>query len=104
MQTSECDRYGVTDLEYLRFLLERIHPGCGHAPWFKVMRAIHHETGGSKDGFQLVDHWSSKGQNYKGRKDVRKHWNSIKTGVRPITAGTLIWMARLMKKLYGANK
>ena len=91
-------------LDYLGFLLGRVHPGCGYVPWFKALRAIHNETGGSEDGFQLVDRWSRKGHNYRGRKDVRKHWRSIKPGVRPITAATLIWMARLMKKLYGAQK
>lgn len=104
MQKTTHDYYGPMTLDHLGFLLKRIHPGCGHVPWFKALRAIHHETSGSEEGFQLVDHWSSKGHNYQGRRDVRKHWRSIKPGVRPVTAATLIWMARLMKKLYGSRK
>jgi hypothetical protein len=88
----------------LYFSLARVHPGCGYVPWFKALRAIHHETGGSEKGFELVDSWSSQGHNYKGSEDVRKHWNSIKPGARPITAKSIAWIAKLLNMAYGVRR
>lgn len=95
--------YGPTSLSHLGYLLERVHPGCGRVPWLKALRAVHHETSGSEEGFELANQWSSKGQNYRGKADVRKHWRSIKPAKRPVTGATLIWMERLMRKLYGPS-
>ena len=104
MKKKVQDHFGQERLEELSHVLKRIHPGFGRVPWFKVLRAIHHETGGGEGGFELANRWSSQGQNYMGSKDVRKHWQSIKSGPRPITLLSLIWMARLMTMLYGAQK
>ena len=55
--------------------------------------AIYHETGGSEEGFELANAWSSKGKKYKGPREIRVKWKSFKSStVNPITKGTLIQM------------
>ena len=56
---------------------------------------IYHETGGSEEGFELANAWSSIGSKYKGIKEIRTKWNSFQAYKgRPITIATLIKMAR----------
>jgi len=45
--------------------------------WIKVGAAIHHETGGSNDGWGLFDDWSRKSSKYVGRKDTLERWESF---------------------------
>lgn len=85
----------VTNIERLKALVEHISPDCGYEDWLYVLMAIYHETGGSADGFDLADAWSSRGKSYAGEKDIRTKWNSFKSGTgNPITIGTLIKMAK----------
>lgn len=104
MKKKMYDPFVAQRIEELTPVLARLHPGCGRVPWFKILRAIHHETSGSEAGFELANHWSSRGQNYKGRKDVRMYWRSIEPGPRPITILSLIWMGRVMAMLYGKSE
>jgi hypothetical protein len=83
------------NLAKLPALLDHIDPDVSYPDWFSVLAAIHHETEGSEEGFELADAWSSGGKSYKGTGDVRRQWSHIKGGLRkPITLGTLIHMAR----------
>ncbi len=76
-------------------LLDVIDPGCCREDWLKVLIAIFNETGGSDDGFELADSWSSRGNNYTGKKDVLTAWRSFKPNLaNPITIGTLVKMAK----------
>lgn len=90
----ESDTPG-NNLGRLRALLERISPDCGYEDWLRVLMAIYHETGGSADGFDLADAWSSGGKSYAGEKDIRTKWNSFKSGKgSPITVATIVKMAK----------
>lgn len=82
-------------LDDLGKVLYYIDAGSHYGDWIKVLMAIKHETGGSEEGFELADAWSSGGWNYKDTKDVFKHWRYLKTNMeKPVTMGTLKWMAR----------
>lgn len=86
---------GGTPIPVLSELLAYIDPGSGYEDWLHVLMAIFHETGGSDDGLELADGWSSKGANYAGRKDVEVKWRSFTSGhSRPVTVASLIYMAR----------
>lgn len=82
-------------LEILGKLLEHTSSDCSYADWCNVLMAVHHETSGSDEGFELADSWSSKGKSYKGTAEIRTKWRSFAgyTG-KPITIGTLIMMAK----------
>lgn len=45
--------------------------------WIKYGQAIHHEFGGSEEGFAVWDEWSSTASSYEGSEDCRKHWRSF---------------------------
>ncbi len=83
-----------SDLSKIAKFLDQIDPDLHYGDWVKVLMAIYTETNGSEDGFELADAWSSKGRKYKGTRDVRSTWNSLRiVQDKPITIGTLIWMA-----------
>lgn len=76
-------------------LLDTIDPGCCREEWLKVLMVIFYETGGSDEGFELADNWSSRGKNYTGEKDVLTAWQSFNLEIaNPVTIGTLIKMAK----------
>lgn len=78
----------------IAMLLEHVSPDVGYNDWCNVQMAVHCATNGSDVGFDLIDSWSSKGSSYAGRATLREKWHSFEgyTG-KPITIGTLIWMA-----------
>ncbi len=79
----------------LQALLNFICADCDYQKWLRVLMAIYHTTGGSEEGFELADAWSSKGKTYKGAKEIRVKWNSFKSATsKPITIATLVKMAR----------
>ena len=45
--------------------------------WIKYGMGIHHEFGGSEEGFQVFLWWSSQASSFKGEEDCREHWNSF---------------------------
>lgn len=44
--------------------LSYLDPGMGREPWLRAGMALHHETDGGDDGFEIWDEWSSGGHNY----------------------------------------
>lgn len=83
------------DVAKLPALLAAIDPDCARPEWLRVLMAVFHTTGGSDEGFALVDAWSCKGKKYKGAKEIKIQWRSLNGNVqRPVTIGTLIMMAR----------
>ena len=89
-----ADGGSTTALSSLKRLLDQIDPDCGYADWLHAIMAVFHETGGSEEGFDLVDAWSSKGDKYKGAYDVEATWTSLETGHgNPITIATLYSLA-----------
>jgi hypothetical protein len=77
-------------------LLSNLSADCGYDDWLKVLMAIYHETGGSEEGFELANTWSSQGKQYKGIAEMQIKWNSFKSGVNnPVTARSLTKMLEL---------
>lgn len=68
--------------------------------WLKALMAVHHETGGSDEGLDIVDAWSATAQNYGGRADVEGRWRSFgKGGASTITGRWLTkWHAECTAK------
>jgi hypothetical protein len=55
--------------------------------------AVHYETGGSEEGFKIVDAWSSKGTKYPGQEELHKKWRSFDNyDDEPITVATIMKM------------
>jgi hypothetical protein len=81
--------------EMLAMLLDFIDPNCGYRDWANALMAVHNETGGSDEGLDLVDAWSSGGTGYPGRSTMEAKWRSFRGGAaNPLTIGTLIKMAK----------
>jgi len=95
MRKSSSRSRNPVSIAYLAELLDQIDPNIGHGEWIRVLMAVSHETGGSDEGFQLVDDWSSDGQTYPGTSALFKQWQYIDPDHEPaVTVGTLIWMAK----------
>lgn len=76
-------------------LLKHIDPDEGYENWLHILMAVHHETGGSDEGLEIVVAWSSKGQKYKGPKEIENKWRSFnQDSATTYTMGTLIKMAK----------
>lgn len=60
--------------------------------WVKCGAALHHETGGSDEGFDIFDDWSSRHPTYDAKKTA-KTWDSFR---RPYTSGQRATAATLM--------
>lgn len=71
--------------ESIQSILRNLDPSCGYDEWIKIGMAIHHETGGSLDGFTLWDDWSSKSEKYSGLANLQMHWSSFGHNPNPIT-------------------
>lgn len=82
-----------TALPVLQAHIDKLDPDMGHLDWFRVGAALHHETYGSSEGFNLFDTWSAGGGKYKGPVDTRGVWKRIRSGYpNPATIGTLRFM------------
>lgn len=79
----------------LRAILKAIDPDITYCDWFLVGAVIFNETGGSEEGYELFDTWSSDGDKYSGEADTRGIWSCYSFD-HPALAriGTLIWMLR----------
>lgn len=78
------------NFEFLRQTLAGHNPDAGYDDWLKVGMALHHETDGGPDGFDLWNEWSAKGSKYKGSNDLEPHWRSFRNdGNRLITLASL---------------
>ena len=80
-----------TNLQGLSTLLESLDPDAGYADWISTLMAIHNATGGSDEGLDLADTWSSGGDKYKGRQELELKWRSFAKGCdNPITVSFII--------------
>jgi hypothetical protein len=83
-------------LHVLEVLLSHLHSDCGYDDWLHVGMALCHETGGSDDGYELYDAWSSTGNTYKGASETATKWRSFRSDCDGgYTIGTLFWMAKM---------
>lgn len=77
-------------LAFIQALLDELDPDADYDFWLHTLMAVHHETKGSDDGLTLADEWSSRGQLYKGFREVAYKWNSFaKYEGQPRTIGSL---------------
>ena len=75
-----------TNLSDLAELLEHVKPDAGYNDWVYTLMALHNATGGSDEGLDLADSWSSGGDKYKGRQELELKWQSFAKGCdNPIT-------------------
>lgn len=62
--------------------------------WLNVGMAVHHETGGSDDGFEQWDQWSQRSPKYSTREYGLERWRSFgNRGGRVVTARSLVKLA-----------
>lgn len=69
-----------------------------HDVWIKVGMALHHQFGGSKEGFALWDTWSRKSVNYGDTKLRWKSFNDKPKNREPITLASVLAMAKSTEK------
>ncbi len=96
-EVSACTDIKASNVEFsqLERLVMSLDPDMGYEDWTHVLMAIHYETDGSDVGLALADRWSSKGDTYKGIKEIETKWRSFKADApTQHKMGTLIWMAR----------
>lgn len=94
--TESGDKHGHKKLTIaqLQALLKVLDANMGREKWIIVLMAVAHETGGSTDGFDLIDTWSRSGKTYPGTAALMVQWKSFRPIEKPYTAGTLITMAK----------
>lgn len=94
--TESGDKHGHKKLTtaQLQALLKLFDANMGREKWIIVLMAVWHETGGSAEGFDLIDKWSSAGKTYPGTAALMVQWKSFRPIEKPYTAGTLIAMAK----------
>lgn len=78
-------------IEELADILKRLDPSASYEQWIQIGMALHHETGGSEEGFELWDSWSSAADNYLSTEDCLSHWSSFRRNTGAVvTARTLL--------------
>jgi hypothetical protein len=65
------------DEDQLLHILTYQNPDAGYSEWLSTGMALHHETSGAEEGFQLWDDWSRKSSKYSGEEYNRHKWNSF---------------------------
>lgn len=81
-------------LEQLRDALDVLPRDFHYDDWLAVGMGLHHETGGSEEGFALWDQWSSTSSKYTGPEYGRTKWDSFgRGGHRPTTVHKLVRLA-----------
>lgn len=81
------------DLEKIRMMLTHIERRVDYDLWIKVGMAVHYESAGSDQGFELWWEWSV--QNEVTVEEARYKWESFGNDRdHPVTKGTLMQLAR----------
>jgi hypothetical protein len=77
----------------LEACLRRIDPDLEYSDWYRVAAAACNETGGDEVGYAKFDKWSSAGTKYRGSRETRKVWQSLRLDhPRPVTLATLRYL------------
>lgn len=75
--------------------LQYISADCDYELWLKVGMALHFETGGAQEGYELFDSWSASVGSYVGEKETFAKWGSFQNAPDvPCTLGTIIFYAK----------
>ncbi len=85
---------GLTE-ERMRELVGKIDPDLGRDEWIRVGMALHHETDGGEEGFDLWNEWSSEGYKYPSEEALRGQWDSFER--RRGSVGRQVTMASVIK-------
>ncbi len=67
----------VKEYSLLKVLLDHTNPFCSDKKREHVLRATHHETGGSDEGLALFDDWLNKGDNHPGTAELAAVWRTL---------------------------
>ena len=86
-----------TGLEELAELIAYVPPDAPYADWLRVGMGLHAQTSGGRDGLDLWDAWSARGDKYSGRKELEGKWSSFRGS--GVGSGTIANLARQ----YGAD-
>lgn len=82
-------------LPFIMELLTQIDPDVHYGDWIRVLMVIFYESGGSEEGFDIANEWSSQGYKYKGEREIRYKWSSFDLNHKhPITLATLVNMVK----------
>ena len=81
--------------ERMRELVRKIDPDLGRDEWIRVGMALHHETDGGEEGFDLWNEWSSEGYKYPSEEALRGQWDSFER--RRGSVGRQVTMASVIK-------
>ena len=82
--------------------LSQFDQGLVYHDWVLALLVIINETGGSEEGFELANAWSSAGPKPRGTKYVRAKWLWLKRmHVREVQMDTLISMAKEAQRRSG---
>lgn len=73
-------------------MLDVLDPNSDYEQWVTIGMAVHDATDG--ECFDLWDSWSSRGESYPGCGELQFKWASFGKCSSPVTAGTLIHLAR----------
>lgn len=72
-------------------LLDDHDPDAGYDDWLRVGMALHYETAGDEDGFELWAEWSERAiaRDIASRDKLRMHWDSFGNHPNPVTLASL---------------
>lgn len=93
-------------LQRLIKAVNMLDPNMGNDDWVKVGMALFHQFDGNADGFNIFNEWSSKGSTYDPN-NIGDRWRSFGADLattEPVTAATLIYMAKEAYKEKNAKK
>jgi len=92
------NQYSETQLAELAELIDEINAD-EYQVWIKVGMAIHYETKGSENGFDLWNQWSKTSEKYNDVEECHYKWKSFNKSStsNPITIGTIIFFANKSK-------
>lgn len=77
-------------VEELHNLLKTFNPSASYDDWIEVGMCLHHETGGSQEGFDVWHEWSATGDSYVSEGDCEAHWLSFRKTEGAKTMRTLL--------------
>lgn len=85
---------GTADPERIRSALAKID-ATDRDTWLSVGMALHYETGGSQEGFELWDDWAQTCPEKYSEEGQDKAWRHFRPdGVKPVTLGTIFHLAQ----------
>lgn len=85
--TSEPLGYSIEEINHI---LKDFNPSASYDEWIEVGMCLHHEMGGSQDGFDAWHAWSATGDSYVSEGDCESHWLSFRRTDGAKTMRTLL--------------